>query len=265
MKVSKILATRMARRYNQQGLTLIELLVVLVILIALAGILIPQLPSMLVRTHAATGATNIPEVNKRIQEFEQLYFQQPSLLDNLVASGGAVLVDYLPKNGVGPATSAGGELAALALDADQAAALTGAGIGTFSPLLATAPANATFDPYAGVVNIVPAAAVSVASVTLAAVQRTLRPGAVAGDVFVAFGVGQRSEMIGRTISEAPYHFGEGSGDTPDSVYSRFISVYKVAETAGALDRAEFVGVLSMHPDRVGNATDHVNEFFENDL
>ncbi len=60
-------------------------------------------------------------------------------------------------------------------------------------------------------------------------------------------------------------FGEGSGDTPDAVYSRFIAVYKVAETSGALDRAEFVGVLSMHPDRVGNSTDHVNEFFENDL
>ncbi|MDI1312477.1 prepilin-type N-terminal cleavage/methylation domain-containing protein [Prosthecobacter sp.] len=262
MKVSNhILATRMARRYNQQGLTLIELLVVLVILIALAGILIPQLPSMLVRTHAAAGSTNLSEVNKRIQEFEQLYFQQPSLLDNLVASGGATLVDYLPNEG----GAAGGELVPLALDADQAASLIGAGINTFSALLETAPANATFDPYDGVATIAPAATVSVASVTQAAVQRTLRPGSVAGDVFVAFGVGQRSEMIGRTISEAPYHFGEGSGDTPDAVYSRFLAVYKVEDAAGALERAEFVGVLSIHPDRLGNATDHVNEFFENDL
>lgn len=257
MKVSSFITASQKRRYNQLGLTLIELLVVLVILIALAGILIPQLPNMLTRTHAAAGGTNIPEVNKRIQEFEQIYFKQPALLDNLVADGEATLVDYLPGG------NAGGEIAPVVLTAGQADALVNAGIGNLAALLDTAPTNATFNPYDGNTNIVPATAVSVGSVTLAAVQRTLRPNAVAGDVFVAFGVGQRSELIGRTTNEAPYHFGEGPGENPAEVYARFIAVYKVTDaTAGDLERAQFVGVLSIHPDNVANSADHVGEFFE---
>lgn len=261
MKVSHILATRLARRYNQKGLTLIELLVVLVILIALAGILIPQLPNMLVRTHAAAGGTNITEVNKRIQEFEQVYFKQPANLDNLAA--GAALHTFLPKNGPLPANSAGGELTTIALDAGTAAALTSAGITDVAALAAT-PTNATFQNYSTTPpTLTPVAdALNVASVTLAAVQRTLRPSAAAGDVFVAFGVGQASEMIGRTANEAGYHFGEGPGENPEEVYARFIAVYKVAQTAGPLERAEFVGVLSVHPDKVANSADHVGEFFE---
>jgi prepilin-type N-terminal cleavage/methylation domain-containing protein len=259
MKVSNILATRLARRTNNKGLTLIELLVVLVILIALAGILIPQLPNMLVRTHAAAGSTNITEVNKRIQEFEQVYFKQPANLDNLAA--GAALHTFLPNDGT---DVAGGELTTVALDADTAAALTSVGITNVAALAAT-PTNATFQNYSTTPPTLTAvaAALNVARVTSAAVARTLRPGAVTNDVFVAFGVGQASEIIGRTANEAGYHFGEGPGENPEEVYARFIAVYKVEDaTAGALERADFVGVLSVHPENVANSADHVGEFFE---
>jgi prepilin-type N-terminal cleavage/methylation domain-containing protein len=264
MKVSNILATRLARRTNNKGLTLIELLVVLVILIALAGILIPQLPGMLTRTHAAAGGTNINEVNKRIQEFEQIYFKQPANLDNLVTGGGA-LHTFLPNDGT---DVAGGELDVVALDAGTAAALTRVGINTVATLNPTGGANATFDNYAApfaTPNV--AAALSVARVTSDAVARTLRPGALDDDIYVAFGVGQASEFIGRTASDAGYHFGEGQGENPAEVYARFIAVYKVAEDDGTggsdpLERAEFVGVLSIHPENVGNGGDHIGEFFE---
>jgi len=255
MKVSNILATRLARRTNNKGLTLIELLVVLVILIALAGILIPQLPNMLVRTHAAAGSTNITEVNKRIQEFEQVYFKHPANLDNLVDDGGTDLKHTFVQGGA--------ELTVVALTADTADALVDAGIDNVAAL-DDDPDHATFANYStpptptGV-----ATGLNVARVTSAAVARLLRPGAVLNDVYVAFGVGQASEIIGRTANEAGYHFGEGPGENPEDVYSRFIAVYKVLDaTDGALGRAEFVGVLSIHDDELANGSDHVAEFFE---
>lgn len=256
MKVSNILATRLARRTNNKGLTLIELLVVLVILIALAGILIPQLPNMLTRTHAAAASTNIPEANKRIQEFEQLYFKQPANLDNLV--NGTALVDYLPT--ATPFT-------ALALDADTAEALEEAGIISVAELVATAATfttdqNATFNPYTGT-NTTVAAAVNVAQVTEADVENLIRPDAGAGDVYVAFGIGQASELTGRTMSDAPYHFGEGPNSAPEAVYARYLAIYKVEDDAGgALEKAAFIGVLALHDDGLANANAHIGEFFE---
>jgi prepilin-type N-terminal cleavage/methylation domain-containing protein len=258
MKVSNILATRLARRTNNKGLTLIELLVVLVILIALAGILIPQLPNMLVRTHAAAGSTNITEVNKRIQEFEQVYFKHPANLDNLVDNGGDdAKHDYV----VG-----GTELTVVALTdvlgEGTAVAIQNAGITDVADLVAV-PDHATFGNYATPVTTTPiAAGVNVASVTPAAVRRLLRPTAVDTDVFVAFGVGQASEIIGRTANEAGYHFGEGPGENPEEIYARFAAVYKVADAGTALERAEFVGVVSIHGDELANSSDHVGEFFE---
>ena len=259
MKVSNILATRLARRTNTTGLTLIELLVVLVILIALAGILIPQLPNMITRTHAAAASTNIPEANKRIQEFEQIYFKQPAGYDNLV-SGGA-LVNYLP------GTTG---LTDTALDAGTAGALANAGITTLSGLYATTvllntnDGTPTFNPYNVAADIADVAA-STAEVAFAdedTVEALLRPDNGANDAYVALGIGQKSELIGRTTNEAPYHFGEGPGSSPEDVYARYLAIYKVSDNGTALDKAIFIGVLALHDDGLANAGGHVAEFFE---
>lgn len=256
MKVSNILATRLARRTNNKGLTLIELLVVLVILIALAGILIPQLPNMLTRSHAAAASTNIPEANKRIQEFEQIYFKQPAGYDNLASNG--ALVDYLP------GTTG---LTATALTAGTANALVNAGITTLSGLVedsaTLAGDSATFDSYDPTYDItVSGSTDEVAFATEATVEALLRPDAGANDAYVALGIGQKSELIGRTTNEAPYHFGEGAGSAPQDVYSRYLAIYKVADDGTALDKAIFIGVLALHDDGLANAGGHIGEFFE---
>lgn len=264
MKVSPTLATRLARRYNQQGLTLIELLVVLLILIALAGILIPQLPNMLTRAHTAAASTNIPEANKRIQEFEQIYFKQPANLDNLVS--GTTLIDYLPGGTAQPG------LTATALTADQEAALVSAGITSLSnlygtnALLTSNSGTPTFTPYNVATPTVALDATtptgtSVAFVTEATAESLLRPDGGTGDAYVAFGIGQKSELIGRTTNEAPYHFGDTAGSGPDAIYARYLAVYKVANDGTALDKAIFIGVLAMHDDGLANGGDHVSEFF----
>lgn len=246
------------RRAKEAGLTLIELLVVLAVLIALAGIVVPQLPNMLTRSHSAAASTNIPELNKSVQSFEQIYFKQPSNLDNLATDG--ALVSYLPGGTAG--------LSTITLDADTTAALTSAGITGLSGLEADLNGvgdtfSPTINPYLAGENVdlstTPAAVV--AGVPLAQIQAKVRPGAVTGDVYAIFGIGQKSELIGRTISEAPIHFSDEAGQDAGTVYSRFGAIYKIANAAGALEKAEFVAVAAIHDDGIETAADVNGEFF----
>jgi Tfp pilus assembly protein PilE len=247
------------RRAQEAGLTLIELLVVLAVLIALAGIVVPQLPNMLTRSHSAAASTNIPELNKTVQSFEQIYFKQPSNLDNLTA--GTALVPYLP--------GGDGGLSTVALTADTAAALKNAGITGLAGLAATAAGagfSPTVNPYSGTdVNLNPATApttwASVAQVPLAQIQAKVRPGALTGEVYAIFGIGQKSELIGRTVSEAPIHFSDEAGQDAGTVYSRFGAIYKIANATGALEKAEFVSVVAIHDEGIETAADVNGEFF----
>ena len=84
----------MRKMKNRKGLTLIELVVVMTILIALAGLLIPTFSAMLTRGHTSTCSTNIGEVCKALQQYQQLYGGYPSNMDAL--SDGNDL-DQLPR------------------------------------------------------------------------------------------------------------------------------------------------------------------------
>jgi Tfp pilus assembly protein PilE len=246
------------RRAQEAGLTLIELLVVLAVLIALAGIVVPQLPNMLTRSHSAAASTNIPELNKTVQSFEQIYFKQPSNLDNLATDG--ALVAYLPGGNAG--------LSTITLTADTTAALASAGISRLAGLEADASGvGATFSPtvnpyLAGEdVDLSATTDAVVAGVPLAQIQAKVRPGAVIGDVYAIFGIGQKSELIGRTVSEAPIHFSDEAGQDAGTVYSRFGAIYKIANATGALEKAEFVSVVAIHDEGIETAADVNGEFF----
>lgn len=259
MKVSHPLSPRRARRFNNQGLTLIELLVVLVILIALAGILIPQLPNMLTRAHTSACATNLPEANKRIQEFEQIYFKQPANFDNLV--NGTALVDYLPGTG----------LTAAPLTLATKKALANAGITSLAGLYDTkvhldaAGGTPTFNPYDVTADLdltLPAGTPSVATLSATDVNDMLRQdtAAIDGD-YVALGIGQKSELVGRTLNEAPYHYAGEANLGPQDVYARYVAVYKVSEGGVAFDKAIFIGVLALSDDGFCNVSEDVGKFF----
>ncbi len=134
------------------GLTLIELLVVLTILIALAAILIPMMPNVLSRSHDSSSATNISEISRAVQTYNQLYFGFPNNLDNLIEAGsgtgsGTALLGTL----AGP-TPLNGQVVAAPLNAQQATALNNIGITSLANLTGSAPAgnpnwSPTFSPY----------------------------------------------------------------------------------------------------------------------
>ncbi len=266
MKVSNILATRLARRTNNKGLTLIELLVVLVILIALAGILIPQLPSVLGKTHASAAATNLPELNKRIQEYNALYSRQPAGLDNLAVSG-TVLVNYLPDAEDDGSGAVEGLLTPTTLVADEVEALEHAGITTVMPLHANVAAfgaanSPTINPYSGVAVDIDTANFAVL-VAQAQVQALLLPTSAPTDRFVAYGIGAASDLTGTVLSEAPFHFSESGTSNVSNTYLRYLAVYQVAAAGTPLEHARFVGVLAAHEHGLANIASHVEEFYEN--
>lgn len=57
-------------RCRRAGLSLMELVVVMAILIALAGLVVAILPSMLTRAHTSTHAANIAEIVRNMQLYQ---------------------------------------------------------------------------------------------------------------------------------------------------------------------------------------------------
>src|SRR5688572_21497362 len=73
---------------RRRGLTLIELAVVLVILVAVAGTIIPMTTGMLSRTESATGAASQLEILGAVQNFEHSSRRFPRDWDALVDNTG---------------------------------------------------------------------------------------------------------------------------------------------------------------------------------
>lgn len=251
--------------HARRALTLIELIVVLLILVGLAGILIPMLPNMLGRTHTAAGATNMQEIVKWVQTYEQLHFTHPDQWDAL--TDGTNLVTYLPKDGAG--VPVGGKITAAPLTAGEVAALDAIGVRNVH-LFAAAPTSPTFDPYA---TPLPSTGTPITdSVSLA----ILNPESAAEKIglsplakYVVLGLGKRCTIIGKTVAEAPVAFADEPAINAADFYSRFLVIYKVSNNTGTLaapvyeplSRAILVGSISLHPDDVDGTGQHLEEFY----
>lgn len=255
----------------RRGLTLMELIVVLTILVALASVLIPMMPGMLNRAHTSTGATNVSELNKAVQTFEQLNFVYPDQLDALTDTAGAAPADYL--SGL-----SANQLSIRTLTADDATTLTTAGIRNLAAMYATAatiPAgqDPTFNPYVlgagNSITLIPVAAgAKVIQVSEPAVESVIvrDAGGTNGDVYVAFGVGKANTMIGKTMAQAPLHFPDNGGITPSNSYGRFGLTFRIVRggtTPTPLARAEFVGVIEFHEEGIASSDDHIAEYYQN--
>ena len=287
-----------ARTRRRRGLTLIELIVVLMILIALAGLLAPMLPSMLTRAHMSTCSTNIVENARAIETYQQLYSTEPNNWDAL-GDGATGLINYLAgsggPNGANPTWPPGqgngmanGEvtpitLAVQANGQDEAANLTGVGINSVQAMVltpATPPGNGqpfdpTFNYYTG---LTPAA--GAVPVTDGMILAGLDPGASgAGSAqyarcvelnlsltgrYVLLGIGPRCSMIGKTVQSAPVHFGDQPALNPEYGYERFVAIFQVSDTApgAAMTQAVLRGVAAIHDNGLGGIDDHLQGWYQ---
>jgi prepilin-type N-terminal cleavage/methylation domain-containing protein len=272
------------RRRTRLGFTLMELIVVLVVLVALAGILVPILPNMITRAHSATGAASAQETAKAIQMYESLNFRHPNGWDSLVEVGTGLTLR--PDRFTVVELNGGTPLAVRIQDA-----LISAGIVSSYTMAAgiqgngrpeghsNAPANGdrinTFSPYAGPIAD-PTGIEDLADggrvVTLggSALNELNRFGFPAPGAFeptgvdpttaayVLFGVGQRLTAVGQTMSSAPVHFPE-AGDLPPTLkYSRLGAIYRIP----ANGPAELATVAAIHNDHLDSIDEHLAEFYE---
>jgi prepilin-type N-terminal cleavage/methylation domain-containing protein len=271
---------------QRRGLTLIELIVVLTILVALAALLIPMLPNMLSRSHDASAATNISEISKYVQTYNQLYFNYPNNLDNLVdagAGGGNLL-----------ATLAGGgnlntQVVAQALTAPQVTALNNIGITSLANLTGTDPGvtgltwSPTFFPYTTTNPRLPANTTAVTTATpptvavltgTTGVGGTAAPGTgVAAAVvklgvnpsgtYVVLGFGLANSAIGQVVQECPAHFPDQATISPSITYQRYGLIFKVSDPAVTnFTNAVFVGTVCLLDDGIESANDHIKGYFD---
>jgi hypothetical protein len=217
----------------------LELVVVMVILVALAGILVPMLPSMLGRAHAVNHSANVSEMNKIWGLYANINGGYPDRLDSLIS--GTALFAKLPDH-------MDDDLVPGELTDPQADALKAAGVRNVY-LMDDATDNATMEPY-GAAPATPTLIdedVYAAFLNGAAARRLFGDTATtaAGDAaseFVIFGVGQNCTAIGANfgMQSAPIHF-DGHGHSPIEHYARFGVVFNTAETP-----ARFAGAVAFH-------------------
>jgi len=214
---------KMAR---QAGMTLIELTVVLLVLVGLAGLLIPYVSGFVTKTHDSTGASNIQALNNAVQRYAVEHYDNfPDKLDSLVEGSGATAAPFTKMM-----STSFYDL--LILDADKAASLTKAGINTVMEMDPST-TNATFNNTNNEIAVADTVRVLEINTTaipnLAAVMG--KPLDTANNHYVVFGLGDDSTIAGQTVSDVPVHFAQNANMGADKRYNHFVLVFEVPKAA----------------------------------
>jgi len=215
---------------RQAGMTLIELTVVLLVLVGLAGLLIPYVSGFVGKTHDATGSSNIQSLNNAMQRYSiEHYDNFPDKLDSLIEG-----TDVFPlmMSTIMPGTP-GQYLKVLGLDANQAKSFTEVGINTLKQMDSTTN-DATFDntgatdfpmqDAANVLEIDPLVITDLSSVMG-------KPLNTKRNHYVVFGLGDDSTIAGSTLSDVPVHFSQNGDMGANKAYNHFTVVFEVPKGA----------------------------------
>ena len=235
------------RKKIKNQFTLIEVAVVLLVVVALAGVVVPMALGYAQRSHGATGAGNIAQLTANINRFEVENFEMPDGWDNLVEATGTAAFN---------ATAFG----FLNLSPAQVDALKAAGVKNVYPIVDQDPVTdkGQYSTFGGTsATSAPVdSKLNVATLTGATVRGVLGLSNKAADTYVAFGIGESLTAIGKTIATAPYDFPEGA-EKPENSYRRFIAVFNVSG-----EKAKFLGVVANDDGTITNVQDHINEYYE---
>ena len=250
---------KMAR---QAGMTLIELTVVLLVLIGLAGLMIPYVGGFISKTHDSTGSDSLAELAKSMQQYQVQFQGYPDDMDSLYVTSGTVgIFDKMMDPDLFEVVT----LASSTANSIPAEAFTMTGIGSVMDMNETAADSATFESNDGISRAIvdggklvaikfdaTDAVNGCAGNYMGCTDETYlsqQLGGVAIDsavnTYVVFGIGSGSSMIGKTIHEAPVHFAKTGAMSADNKYNRILSVFEV-QNDGMMDmskRAKFVGTI----------------------
>lgn len=248
------------KHYNnmarQAGMTLIELTVVLLVLIGLAGLLIPYVSGFVSKTHDSTGTFNAAALDNNIQRYMAEKMKAPNNMESLISStaGADAAGQCAPANAAANTVyckmMAPGFYATTALTMPEVMSLSGAGITSVYNMDNTTP-DATFGSTGANEPTNLAAATPVARVNALAIANGFpedltieehlaaafeRPATNFDSAcydYIAFGIGDKTDLIGSTMSTAPVHFASQGAMGPTNRYNRFVAIFQVDKVNAA--------------------------------
>jgi len=231
---------------RQAGMTLIELTVVLLVLIGLAGLMIPYVGGFISKTHDSTGSDSLAASNAAIQRYDVQFMGHPSNYDSLMdtnLTGGNLYTKMM--GGLGTMLP-NDYLKTVSVDGK---AFTDIGISSLM-VMKTATADATFAATDSSVGIADGTTYSLAAINVKGTDCSMSTdamGCISNDAdlskilgrtvntsannYFVFGIGQDSGMVGKTISEAPVHFAKTGAMSAANKYNRLIAVYEAPKTS----------------------------------
>jgi len=256
------------KHYNnlkaQAGMTLIELTVVLLILIGLAGLLIPYVGSFVQKTHDSTNSSNLANLNNAFIRYVTENNMLPQHMDTLVNGTTAV------GTGVCPAVTVPNDPYCALLDPGVFTKATyAAGSIPVESLVKskirmvvnnkTDAPNKTFGSYEDMIGLTDPAADSFNGIKVGAM-RTAAGAAVvaptAADIqahlaaalgkdpmdydtgcydYVALGLGDANGLVSKTIASSPVHYPEDATKGPVDYYNHYIAIVQVDKSNTAAD------------------------------
>jgi len=263
---------------RQAGMTLIELSVVLLILVGLAGLLIPYVGSFTQTTHDSTNSNNVTQLNNAFLRYTSEKNRLPPHMDTLINASTAT--------GTGSCTAATVDtvycglanptlFTAVTYDSPAndiaIASLANSGISMAVKNDPTV-ANKTFGTSTGMINLGTAgsmmpftgpqifAAVAAATNPALTVEEHLAK-ALGRDAmvynstcydYIAMGLGDNNELIQSTAAASPVYFPQDAQFGPTEAYAHFISILQVdksntAPCSGVTEKAKFLGVVANVP------------------
>jgi type II secretory pathway pseudopilin PulG len=254
------------KSFRQRGLTLIELAVVLLVLVGLAGLLLPYAGGFMGKTNKATSADAGNSLASALLQYQALKGSYPQNLDALVTgTAGSAIASYLDDSywtggtsvkifgtitnttGIQKSLAQAGILSVAFNQAGtQGTANDGTPTNSINPTFASATLNNKIDGTTPTPGLWVTSAVNGTSDSGATIYKLFYPSAVntglpGGMNVIVLGVGQENSAVGVTLSSAPVYFSDKAVANPNVTYGRFLAAFLVDTTGTA--PAQLLGIV----------------------
>lgn len=246
-----------ARRLRSAGFTLVELVVVMAVLTVLAGLVLPKLDVFKLKANKAAAASNIHGVDRFVTTFKVQHDVFPDRFDSLLDSTAPTqLFPELDPQLLGSGAGNPTKLTTDTIDDDsQLRSLVRVGITSVLDHTAGGFPGDSGDTLRALSVGDTIATINAADGDGQSIIDQFYPeggGVPAGKKIVVFGLGPRSEMIGETLTTAPFY----ANTEQTAYYNRFLICFEM-DTGGG--RARLLGSLGSDGDTLN---EEIRDFYE---
>ena len=257
---------KVIRRRSLNGFTLVELVIVMLILVALAGIMVPLFGGFTDRAHNSAASANISEIAKQLELFSaKTQKGYPDNWDNLALNASTVWTPTGASVTVGISPNAAILMSPAPLGTDEVQSLINAGITHITDANANKTDNATFHAFnlsTDLIDLTTTAAPYAITLNMAALQSAgvgLQNADTSKFTYVLLGLGQSCTAVGQVMVSAPVHY-----DTIDPAvfYQRYGAIFAVP-IQGSPNRqapARLVGVVGIHDGGFAGLDQHIGDY-----